>query len=130
MLLGHLALTYTKTNCAALWCSSFSGADMESRTSMRFTPLLAGIRYTKPKPVLLLLSRGANVMARDKRRHYNALLWAVEIQNLEILKVCIYNCTTSKTKNEKTVFLLLLCKQLIACSSIHFHISTPIMCIL
>lgn len=80
-------LTYTNTNCATLWCSSFSGADMECKTSMHFTPLLAGIRYTKPKPVFLLLSHGANVMARDKRRWYNALLWAVEIQNLEILKV-------------------------------------------
>ena len=54
---------------------------------MGFTPLLAAIRYTKPECVHLLLTRGADIMVKDKQRQLNALLWAVEIQSPEILKV-------------------------------------------
>ena len=54
---------------------------------MHYTPLLAAIRYTKPQSVHMLLSRGADMMVKDRRRNYNAILWAVEIQNPDILKV-------------------------------------------
>lgn len=54
---------------------------------MGFTPLLAAIRYINPECVRLLLSRGADIMAKDRQRQLNALLWAVEIQSSEILKV-------------------------------------------
>ena len=72
---------------------------------MHFTPLLAAIRYVQPQTVQLLLKNGANVLAKDRLRHYNAVLWAVEIQNPDILKVSqltfavfSYNaCNTSLT---------------------------------
>ena len=66
---------------------SFSGAVIECKTMMHYTPLLAAIRYTKPQSVRMLLSRGADMMVADSRRNYNAILWAVEIQNPDILKV-------------------------------------------
>jgi ankyrin repeat protein len=66
-----------------------NGAYKDAKTNMHFTPLLAAIRYTQLGPVRLLLRRGANVMARDRLRHFNAILWAVEIQHPEILKVVV-----------------------------------------
>ena len=66
-----------------------SGACIDSKTNMRFTPLLAAIRYAQPQTVQLLLKKGANVLAKDRLRHYNAILWAVEIQNPAILKVLL-----------------------------------------
>jgi ankyrin repeat protein len=64
-----------------------NGAQIERKTTDHFTPLLAAIRYIQPGPVHLLLEQGADVMAKDGQRNYNAILWAVEIQNSEILKV-------------------------------------------
>lgn len=63
---------------------------------MGFTPLLAAIRYINPECVHLLLARGAGIMVKDKHRQLNALLWAVEIQSPEILKV-----KENKTKKYK-----------------------------
>lgn len=60
---------------------------------MHFTPLLAAVRYSQPTAIKFLLSRGADVMAKDGLRSYNAILWAVEIQNPNTLKVI--NCGTS-----------------------------------
>lgn len=56
---------------------------------MHFTPLLAAIRYAQPQTVQVLLRKDANLLAKDRLKHYNAILWAVEIQNLDILKVLI-----------------------------------------
>ena len=64
-----------------------SGAYIDSKTSMHFTPLLAAICHTQPGPVQLLLSRGANVMVKDQHKNYNALFWAVDVESSEILKV-------------------------------------------
>ena len=66
-----------------------SGASKDTKTNMQFTPLLAAIRYAQPQTVQLLLKKGANVLAKDRLRHYNAILWAVEIQNPDILKVIL-----------------------------------------
>ena len=70
-----------------LLCSSFSLAELGIQSRLGFTPLMAAIRYSNPECVQVLLSRGANIMVQDDRRHLNALLWAVEIESLEILKV-------------------------------------------
>ena len=66
---------------------TFSGARTDCMNSMHLTPLLAAIRYTQPEAVRILLRRGADWTAKDRLRSYNAILWAVEIQNLEILNV-------------------------------------------
>ena len=61
---------------------------MDAKTAVHhFTPLLAAIRYSHPTPVELLLKSGANVLVKDGLKEYNPIMWAVEIQNLEILKV-------------------------------------------
>ena len=88
-----------------------SGAFKDSKTNMHFTPLLAAIRYTQPGAVQLLLSRGANIMTKDRLRYYNAVFWAVEIQHPEILKVWsqnhfIYSCAKCRyTKHIATCTL-------------------------
>jgi ankyrin repeat protein len=73
-----------------------SGACIDSKTNMRFTPLLAAIRYAQPQTVQLLLKKGANVLAKDRLRHYNAILWAVEIQNPAILKMLLIYVADNK----------------------------------
>ena len=65
----------------------YRGACIDDKNSMHLTPLLAATRYNQPEAVCILLRRGADVMAKDRLRSYNALLWAVEIQNIEILDV-------------------------------------------
>ena len=75
-----------------------SGADIERKTANHFTPLHAAIRYTQPGPVHLLLKRGADVTSKDGQRSYNAVLWAVEMQNCKILEVsCIDSNYFSQT---------------------------------
>ena len=64
-----------------------SGAIIEAPNSLEFTPLLAAIRYTNLKCVKALLAANANILTRDGKRQYNALLWAVEVQSQEILMV-------------------------------------------
>ena len=73
------------------------GADIESTSSFGFTPLLVAIRYTNPRCVEALLARNANVLTRDKKRNLNALLWAVELQNLEVLRVSLASIKLSTT---------------------------------
>jgi len=54
-----------------------------------FTPLLAAVRYTRYDCVKVLLDNGANMLARDNKRHLTPLLWAVEVQspNLEVTAI-------------------------------------------
>ncbi|CAI8040068.1 Transient receptor potential cation channel subfamily A member 1 homolog [Geodia barretti] len=73
-----------------------NGASKDSKTNMQFTPLLAAIRYAQPQTVQLLLKKGANVLAKDRLRHYNAILWAVEIQNPDILKMLLLYVADNK----------------------------------
>ena len=66
---------------------TFSGADLKIKTTMLFTPLLAAIRYSQPGTVALLLEKGADMMVIDSIKQYNPIMWAVEMENPEILKV-------------------------------------------
>ena len=66
---------------------SYSGAYVNAKTAVHFTPLLAAIRYAHAGPVELLLEKGANVMVKDRLKYYNPIMWAVEIQSPQILKV-------------------------------------------
>ena len=60
---------------------------IEQRTALGFTPLLSAVRFTNPKCVTVLLEKGANILAKDKKRNLNALLWAVVVQSPKIIKV-------------------------------------------
>ena len=60
---------------------------MDAKTAAHFTPLLTAIRYSHPRPVELLLRNGANVLVKDGLKEYSPIMWAVEIQNPEILRV-------------------------------------------
>ena len=64
---------------------------IEKSTELGFTPLLAAVRYNNPECVAVLLTKKANILARDdkmKARGLNALLWAVVVQSPVIVKVC------------------------------------------
>lgn len=84
---------------------------------MHFTPLLAAIRYAQPQTVQVLLRKDANLLAKDRLKHYNAILWAVEIQNLDILKVliaimyhsCILSCVFLHTQRINVSHVLRCC---------------------
>ena len=67
--------------------NTFSGADLRIKTTMLFTPLLAAIRYSQPGTVALLLEKGADMMVINSIKQYNPIMWAVEMENPEILKV-------------------------------------------
>ena len=54
-----------------------------------FTPLLSAVRFTNPKCVTVLLEKNANILAKDKKRSLNALLWVVVVQSPKIIEVCI-----------------------------------------
>ena len=82
----HILQPLYYERCTSLLLSC-SGAHIDCKTATHFTPLLAAIRHTQPEPVRLLLGQGADVMAKDGQRSYNAVLWAVEMQNSEVLKV-------------------------------------------
>ena len=63
---------------------------IEKSTELGFTPLLAAVRYNNPECVAVLLTKKANIFARDdhmKARGLNALLWAVVVQSPIIVKV-------------------------------------------
>ena len=64
---------------------------IEKSTELGFTPLLAAVRYNNPECVAVLLTKKADILARDdemKARGLNALLWAVVVQSPIIVKVC------------------------------------------
>ena len=67
--------------------NTFSGADLRIKTAMLFTPLLAAIRYSQPGTVALLLEKRADMMVMDSIKQYNPIMWAVEMEKPEILKV-------------------------------------------
>ena len=71
-----------------------SGGDerflIEKSTELGFTPLLGAVRYNNPECVAVLLTKKANILARDdheKARGLNALLWAVVVQSPIVVKV-------------------------------------------
>ena len=60
---------------------------IEQQTALGFTPLLSAVRFTNPKCVTVLLEKNANILAKDRKRNLNALLWAVVVQSPKIIKV-------------------------------------------
>ncbi len=63
---------------------------IEKSTELGFTPLLAAVRYNNPECVAVLLTKKANILARDDQmnaRGLNALLWAVVVQSPTIVNV-------------------------------------------
>ena len=83
----------------------YSGAYVNAKTAVHFTPLLAAIRYAHPGPVELLLEKGANVMVKDRLKYYNPIMWAVEIQSPQILKVYMLTiCTNWQTIRRVIIF--------------------------
>lgn len=75
------------------------GVSTEVTTKVGSTPLLAAAAYGQTEVVKYLLSRGANINARD-RNGTTALMWAVYKGNIEIAKLMIQSGADQTLKRD------------------------------